>query len=50
MFRLSESSSGINIQDLLVHIVLQFFYVLVELLQWGSIYALQNQGLTFEEE
>jgi len=32
MFRL-ESSSGINIQELLVHIVLQFFYVLVELLQ-----------------
>ena len=28
-----ESSSGINIQELLVHIVLQFFYVLVELLQ-----------------
>ena len=32
-----ESSSGINIQELLVHIVLQF-YVFVELLQ------LQNQG------
>ena len=28
-----DSSSGINIQELLVHIVLQFFYVLVELLQ-----------------
>jgi hypothetical protein len=28
-----ESSSGINIQELLVHIVLQFFYVLVELMQ-----------------
>ena len=28
-----ESSSGINIEELLVHIVLQFFYVLVELLQ-----------------
>jgi len=38
-----ESSSGINIQELLVHIVLQFF-VLVELLQYGSLYVLQNQG------
>ena len=28
-----ESSSGINIKELLVHIVLQFFYVLVKLLQ-----------------
>jgi len=28
-----ESFSGINIQELLVPIVLQFFYVLVELLQ-----------------
>ena len=32
-FNSYESSSDINIQELLVHIVLQFFYVLVELLQ-----------------
>jgi len=46
-FESCESSSGI--QELLVYIVLLFlcltdFFVLVQTLQYGSLYALQNQS------